>query len=80
MQHMGYTKGPSAPSASELEAFDKIFNGNLTASNAEALKVLFPDGGKQLRRHKTTSWVAPLCRFLLFFHLCNIETRGSLLG
>ena len=46
MQRMGYTKGPSAPSASELEAFDKIFDGKLTASNVEALDALFPDGGK----------------------------------
>ena len=29
MQRMGYTKGLSASSASELEAFDKIFDGNL---------------------------------------------------
>ena len=46
MQRMGYSRGPSAPSASELEAFDKIFDGNLTASNAEVLEGLFPDGGK----------------------------------
>ena len=56
---MGYTKDPSALSASELEAFKKIFDGNLTASNVEALGALFPDGGKgssrQLRRHKATS-------------------------
>ena len=42
MQHMGYTNGPSAPSASELEVFDKLFDGNLTASEAEALDELFP--------------------------------------
>jgi len=56
---MGYSKGPSAPSKSELEAFDKIFDGNLTASNVEALDVLFPDSVKgssrQSRRLKTTS-------------------------
>ena len=46
MQRMGYTKGPSAPSASKLEAFDKIFDGKLTASNVEALDALFLDGGK----------------------------------
>ena len=44
MQRMCYTKDPSAPSASELKAFDKIFAGNLTASNVEALDALFPDG------------------------------------
>jgi len=56
MQRMSYTKGPSASSTSELEAFDKIFDGNLTASNAEAL---FSNGGKgssrQPRRRKATS-------------------------
>jgi hypothetical protein len=55
---MGYTKGPSTPSASELEAFDKIFNGNLTVFNVEALVALFPDSGKGLsrqpRRRKAT--------------------------
>ena len=70
MQRMGYTKGPSVPTESELEAFDKIFAGNLTASNVQALDALFPDGGKgssrQLRRHKATSYVASLCRFWLF--------------
>ena len=40
-QRMGYTKGLSAPSASELEAFDNIFDGNLTASNVEVLDALF---------------------------------------
>ena len=56
---MGYTKDPSAPSESELEAFDNIFDGNLTASNVEARDALFPDGGKgssrQPRRCKVTS-------------------------
>jgi hypothetical protein len=46
MQHMGYTKGPLAPSASELETFDKLFNGNLTASNAETLDTLYVAIGK----------------------------------
>ena len=46
MQRMDYSKGLSAPFASELEAFDKIFDGNLTASNVEALDTFFPDGGK----------------------------------
>jgi hypothetical protein len=39
---MGFTKGPSAPSVSELEAYDKLFSGDLTASEAEALDELFP--------------------------------------
>jgi hypothetical protein len=43
---MGYSKGPSAPSASEPEAFDKIFDNNMTVSNIEALDALFPYGGK----------------------------------
>jgi hypothetical protein len=56
MQCMGYTKGPSAPSASDLEAFDKLFDGNLSASNAEAMDALFPavrkGSSRQPRRHK----------------------------
>jgi hypothetical protein len=59
MQCMGYTKGPLAPSTSELEAFNKIFDDNLTASNVEALDAPFPDGGKgssrPSQRHKATS-------------------------
>ena len=46
MQRLGYTKCPVALSASELEAFDKNFDDNLTASNVEALGVLFLNGGK----------------------------------
>jgi len=56
---MSYTKGLSAPTASELEAFDKIFDGNLTESNVEGLDALFPDGGndssRQPRRRNATS-------------------------
>ena len=59
MQRMGYTKGPSAPSASELKAFDKLFDGNLTATKAEAMDALFPVVGKgpsrQLQRRNATS-------------------------
>ena len=59
MQRMGYTKGPSASSALELEAFDKLFDGNLTASNVQALDALFLAVGKgssrQPRRRKATS-------------------------
>jgi hypothetical protein len=58
MQRMGYTKGSSAPSASKLEAFDKLFDGNLTASNTEALDALFSAVEKgsswQSRRRKAT--------------------------
>ena len=42
MQRMGFTKGPSTSSASELAAYDKLFGGDLTASEAEALDELFP--------------------------------------
>ena len=42
MQRMGFTKGPSAPSALELEAYDMLFGGDLTASESEALDELFP--------------------------------------
>jgi hypothetical protein len=70
MQRIGYTKGPSAPSASELEAFDKLFDGNLFASNAEAMDALFPAVGKsssrQPQRHKVISYVAPLRRYWSF--------------
>ena len=59
MQRMGYIKGPSAPSALEVEAFDKLFDGNMTASKAKAMDVLFPAVGKgpskQMRRRKVTS-------------------------
>ena len=41
MQRMGFTKAPSAPSASELEAYDKLFGGNLTTSETEMLDELF---------------------------------------
>jgi hypothetical protein len=62
MQCMGYPKGPSAPSASELKSFGNIFDGNLTTSNIKALDMLFPDGGngsfRQPRRYKarTLRW------------------------
>ena len=46
MKRMGYIKGPLAPSASEVEAFDSLFDGNLTASEAEAMDALFPAVGK----------------------------------
>jgi hypothetical protein len=39
---MSFTKGPTAPSASELEAYDNLFGGDLTVSEAEALDELFP--------------------------------------
>jgi hypothetical protein len=84
MQRMGYTNGPSAPFASELEAFDKMFDGNLTTSNVEALDALFPDGGKGLsrqpRRRKGHLLGRTAALVLVVFHLCNIETRGLLLG
>jgi hypothetical protein len=59
MQRMGYIKGSSAPSASEVEAFDKLFDGNLTTSKAEAMDALFlaveKGPSRQLRRRKATS-------------------------
>jgi hypothetical protein len=58
MQRVGYTKNPSAPSVSELETFDRLFDGNLTASETEALDELFLAVGKapsrQPRRRKAT--------------------------
>jgi len=59
MQRMGYTKGPSAPSTSELKAFNKLFDGNLIASEAKALDELFPavrkGSSRQPQRRKATS-------------------------
>ena len=56
MQRMGFAKGPSASSASELEAYEKLFDGDLTASEAEALDELFAAvRSRQPRRRKTTS-------------------------
>jgi hypothetical protein len=63
MQRIGYTKGPST---SELKDYDKIFDGNLTASNIEALDALFLDGGKGSSRHAATKAAA--------------KTQGHLLG
>ena len=75
MQRMGYTKGPSAPSASELEAFNNIFDGNLTAFNVEALDALFPNSGKgssrQLRRCKTTPRSHRCVGFGRFFYVIS---------
>ena len=74
---MGYTKGLSASSASELETFDKLFDGNLTASNAEALDARFLAVGKgssrQLRRRKAT-FRSQNCVDIGCFLLCNIKT------
>jgi hypothetical protein len=39
MQRIDYTKGSLVP---YVEAFDKLFNDNLIASNAETLDALFP--------------------------------------
>jgi hypothetical protein len=56
---MGNTKSPSAPSASELETFDRLLNGNMTASEAEVLNELFSAAAKapskHPQRHKATS-------------------------
>jgi len=75
MQRMGYTRHLSAPSALELEAFDRLFDGNLTVSKAEALDKLFPTVGKapsrQPRRCKGTSWVTKLHRYWLFFYVIS---------
>ena len=58
MQYMSYTRDLSTSFASELKVFDRLFDGNLTVSKAEALDKLFPTVGKapsrQLRRRKAT--------------------------
>jgi hypothetical protein len=53
LKGMGFVKGPSASSASGLEAYDKLFGGDLTADDAEALDELF--SAVRPRRRKTTS-------------------------
>jgi hypothetical protein len=53
MQHIGFINGPSAPSASRLATYDKLFEGDLTADDAEALDELFP--AIRPRRRKATS-------------------------
>jgi hypothetical protein len=55
MQRMSYIKGPSASSASDMEAYDRLFDGNLTALEAEAMDALFSGIGKGLSRRKATS-------------------------
>ena len=56
MQRMGFTKGPSTPSASELEACDRLFGGDLTVSEAEVLDEFFPVvQARQPQRRKATS-------------------------
>ena len=56
MERMGFTKGPSTSSASELAAYDKLFGGDLTTSEAKALDELFlAVRSKQPRGHKSTS-------------------------
>jgi hypothetical protein len=58
MQRIGYIKGPAALSAWEVEAFDRLFDGYLIASEAEAMDALFlaieKGPSKRLRERKTT--------------------------
>jgi hypothetical protein len=58
-------------------------DGNLTASNVEALDVLFLGGEKgsfrEPRRRNATSYVTPLCRFWLFV-IYVISVGGSYPG
>jgi hypothetical protein len=74
MQRIGYTKGPST---SELKDYDKIFDGNLTASNIEALDALFLDGGKGSSRHAATKAAAKTQGHLLdwLFSIYVISTK-----
>ena len=55
MQRMDFTMGPSAPSMSELKAYEKLFDDDLTTSEAEALDELFLAVSRQSRRRKATS-------------------------
>jgi hypothetical protein len=61
---MSYIKGLSTPSATELETFENY--GNLTASNAETLDVLFLIVARPPpKSHR--------CVGISCFLLCNIE-------
>jgi hypothetical protein len=66
MQRMGYIKNWSTPGH---KAYKRLFEGELTVSNVEALDVLFMDAGKgscrQQRRLKATPYVAMLCFYRL---------------
>jgi hypothetical protein len=53
MQRMGFINGPSASSALGLATYDKLFEGDLTADDAEVLDELFP--AVWPRRRKATS-------------------------
>jgi hypothetical protein len=79
MQRVGYTKDPSAQSSSELKAFDKIFDSNLTAFTAEALEDSGNGSSSSREGARPPSGSHPYVG-LVVFHFCNIETRGLLLG
>ena len=83
MHHMSYTRDPSVPSASELEAFDRLFDCNLTASEAETLDELFP-AIERARPSSRKDARPPLrsqsCVDIGCFLLCNIESICLLLG
>jgi hypothetical protein len=70
-------KSPSAPSVSELRAFDKLFDGNLTASNIEAMDVLFSAVGKGSFRQprRPGHLLGRTATSVLVVFLRNIETR-----
>jgi hypothetical protein len=50
---MGYIKLGEAPSASGIEKYEKLFSGDMTAEEAEALDALL--SAAQPRRHNDTS-------------------------
>ena len=79
MQRMSYTKGLSAPSASELETFDKLFDVNLTerwTHSSRTLKKARPGSHEDSRPpSRSHSYIS-----IGYFLLCNIELRGRLLG
>jgi len=60
MQRIDYTKGSLVP---YVEAFDKLFNGNLIASNAETLDALFSNCWNGLFQGREE---AKLCQYWLF--------------
>jgi hypothetical protein len=64
MQLMGFNKGPSVPSMLELEAYDRLFDSDLTTSKSKALDELFlAIRSKQLEDARPPSRSHHLCRY-----------------
>jgi hypothetical protein len=64
---MCYIKPDEAPTASGIEKYEKLFGGDRTAKEVEALDALLP--AAQPRRRKATSWVVPWRQLRLFLYV-----------